>query len=458
MNRLHNSGYCKQSPRSAAAKTTGTYSDWYDQANQNFTTGTSLGYYNLIFPDSNLYDATNSIHVRTHGMGNSFDPTDSSYFDFSVNSSALVTPVGHAMRQTNQIYTIDSYYAPIQYLRHDASSNDSLILEFVVASNWTNDSGAYNLRFNASAGNAVMCHDSTPRFSTIHYNSGQRTGYTLNPYINDCYFDSVFAPKQRYAFALNSTTYGDTDANGYLLLGALPGNMLNYTTGSAITTHAGLYSLPITPITIDPTTGLNPHLVAFISFKSGHAGNTYPFNTNVSSANLIKTFTEDPSGIGSWFMQSSHNATNGYGGSYQSGCVVYNTQRYTDTFFTWPVGKHEILIPGWAFTGPGYVVTEQGYHVTWTGVASGVTTTNEVFNVNAYPNPANNVLNVTFDQSQANETTVSLTNMIGQVVATRVHVTDGKATFNTAALPSGMYIYSIQAGGENTTGHVVIAH
>ncbi len=71
------------------------------------------------------------------------------------------------------------------------------------------------------------------------------------------------------------------------------------------------------------------------------------------------------------------------------------------------------------------------------------------------PNPANDELNITLtDNTPA---TITLTNMLGQVVASQ-NVTIGHTTINTSALPAGMYVYTLSANGGRTTGRVVVAH
>ncbi len=83
-----------------------------------------------------------------------------------------------------------------------------------------------------------------------------------------------------------------------------------------------------------------------------------------------------------------------------------------------------------------------------------------ITSVNAFPNPANNQLNIPFSLGGSTDVTVTLTNMIGQVVATQsmTNVSEGTAVFNTVSLPQGVYTYTLNASGGRTTGSVVIAH
>lgn len=85
---------------------------------------------------------------------------------------------------------------------------------------------------------------------------------------------------------------------------------------------------------------------------------------------------------------------------------------------------------------------------------------NNINNACAMPNPTCDILNVNFSLAQASDVTVSLINMIAQVVATQNvdKCASGKATFNTSALPAGMYIYKVQANGAQTVGKVLIEH
>jgi hypothetical protein len=82
-----------------------------------------------------------------------------------------------------------------------------------------------------------------------------------------------------------------------------------------------------------------------------------------------------------------------------------------------------------------------------------------LLNAKAYPNPANNELNIPVTLMNAADVHVSLTNAMGQVVASQTvkNITSGKAVFNTASLCSGIYFYTVEAGGERKTGRVTIA-
>ncbi len=78
----------------------------------------------------------------------------------------------------------------------------------------------------------------------------------------------------------------------------------------------------------------------------------------------------------------------------------------------------------------------------------------------ALPNPASTEVKINFTQAAPVDATVTITNMVGQVVASQTvsATTNGSATFNTAHLASGMYLYNVIANGERTTGRLTIAH
>jgi len=80
--------------------------------------------------------------------------------------------------------------------------------------------------------------------------------------------------------------------------------------------------------------------------------------------------------------------------------------------------------------------------------------------VNVYPNPADGKVAVSFHLKNSAAVNVSLTNAMGQVVATEKvgAAFNGTAVFNTASLPSGVYFYTVEANGQRETGRVAVTH
>ncbi len=95
------------------------------------------------------------------------------------------------------------------------------------------------------------------------------------------------------------------------------------------------------------------------------------------------------------------------------------------------------------------------------GVVVGVNdVVNTISRVQAYPNPAAEELNVQFAVTGNADVSVTLSNVIGQVVATRNfgNVLKGKATFDTRTLPPGVYVCTVSSGGERYTSRVAVSH
>ncbi len=133
-------------------------------------------------------------------------------------------------------------------------------------------------------------------------------------------------------------------------------------------------------------------------------------------------------------------------------------------------GWTNLYVPNWAWSSSGtstgafyWQYPDVGFHIVCSGcsnVPMDVKQTASVTEINAVPNPANNELNITFSLVRASEVKISLINMLGQTVASQqiANTVSGKATFNTSALPAGLYTYTLKANGETSTGRVVIAH
>lgn len=82
--------------------------------------------------------------------------------------------------------------------------------------------------------------------------------------------------------------------------------------------------------------------------------------------------------------------------------------------------------------------------------------------INAYPNPANTNLTVSFEAKVADDARVSITNTLGQNITEQkiTGKTTGQKTanFNIANLANGVYFYTVEIGGARTTQRFVVAH
>jgi len=78
-----------------------------------------------------------------------------------------------------------------------------------------------------------------------------------------------------------------------------------------------------------------------------------------------------------------------------------------------------------------------------------LTVTEYTLNQN-YPNPFNPVTQITFDIVESGPVTLTIFNPVGQVVTTLVNntMTAGRHTiaFDAGSLPTGMYLYRLEAG------------
>lgn len=81
----------------------------------------------------------------------------------------------------------------------------------------------------------------------------------------------------------------------------------------------------------------------------------------------------------------------------------------------------------------------------------------------AFPNPANTQLNVPVSVSETATVTVSITNLLGQVVATQNlgSMNAGQketAVFNTTSLSAGVYLYTVEANGQRVSNRFSVSH
>jgi Secretion system C-terminal sorting domain len=414
-----------------AAKTTASlHSDWYnlwdEMVDSTSTTAPhSYLYYWDVAPDSNIFDLSGFFppyHIYVHGMGMSFDPSDSAYYYHPFN--VAYQPSAPFLYYVP--YELDSFWVPGIYQRNDTTSTivDSLIVEFLVSQiGATPDSGAYNLQTTSADTIYRPCTaDRRPRFATPRY---FRTA-------DEC-IDPVLTKTvhQRYAFPLTSA--------------------------DAFTYNTTKFNLPV-PITVNP----GRYLTSYVYFKPQV---TYPLGTVHSSANYYWLYAGEPNGLSTWFPQSARNTSIGYPGSHQGGLIATNQIRYSDLGFTW--AGHNVLLPNYAYARPGanpppgFSVPHMAFHINWSPDALSIKTTgNNLLSANAFPVPSSGIVYINYELQSPANAQVTLSNMLGQVVDARntEQSNNGSVTFNVSLLPAGIYIYTVEADGQRTTGRIVVAH
>jgi len=79
--------------------------------------------------------------------------------------------------------------------------------------------------------------------------------------------------------------------------------------------------------------------------------------------------------------------------------------------------------------------------------------------VSAFPNPANDVLNVNITLNNNEKVTISMFNTLGQTVITEnrnLNAGSNNIQLNTSNLEAGVYMVTVTAGNSTTTSRIVV--
>jgi hypothetical protein len=223
-------------------------------------------------------------------------------------------------------------------------------------------------------------------------------------------------------------------------------------TMQADTTAAGYLAKFLNGIALPTPMNVAPGeiVVAWVSFKSGV---NYPLGTIETSANTIRMYTADVSGVG--------NAPKQTVGSYEAGLLAVDNNKYEpiDSAIIGYQG-HNLVVPSVAYLADGFT-HRFAFHVDCpTCPVLNVADINTDIVVSAYPNPAADEVRVPFTLKTAADVNVTLSNVMGQVVKSQNMGSTAKAeaVFSTSNLPNGVYIYTVEANGQRQTGRVVVSH
>ncbi len=319
----------------------------------------------------------------------------------------------------NDAYKVDSVYTYCVYGRNPnkASVVDTLIWSAV----YGNGRGTNMPIFYFSS--LVPVFGDTVRFAGIRYDS---TTYTATS-------DSGGAAVLTYKMPLTVASLDDTDQNGFQRFGWAPN--LNVPAGDLMGVTVTFKSGDNTYVPYQDTAfvgSLDPNE----PFKFNMIRPLYFYEKNSAGKN-IPTYTR---------------------GNYNAGMF-----KYLPDVGNWQ-GDY---IPLWAF-GSNEATMQWPYmdfKLSCT-TCSSVNVSNTAANFElgtARPNPAQAEFSVPVTLKAAGAVSVTLTNPMGQVVATQNlgKVAAGQtatAVFNTSALSNGIYFYTVEVGGERTTSRVVVAH
>ncbi len=405
--------------------------DWffYDIAMDAGTASTTAALINA-YPDSNIYfpaGTPSPFYIWAHGVGTSFDPT-SPYFSSAWQPTTSIAP--SILVTSGSSYTIDSIDIAGLYQRvNTIYPDDTLFIDVTYSS----DTGAWNVTYKSSQlvtfgiiPTPVNPWDTTWTITDAYYNWSTNSIEPTNT-----------TPVFRFTKVLNAAAAIDTDVTSGLNEWKFPA------TGTpAVSLTAGRSWPMVVPA--------GKKVVAYAHFASGHA---YPLGTANTACNMWRHFSEDFALAPLETFLHDQNC-----GLISSTDDRYNTTNASHLNLSGG-GTAPILTSTYFYTAPIQVHNPwYGFHVTCAGCfLTEVANTNLISGVTAQPNPAGNTITITYTTTQNASGTATLTNMLGQVVATKKAVGD-RVDFNVASLPNGIYVYNLEINGQRTSGRVVVAH
>jgi hypothetical protein len=396
----------------AANKTTAGGEDWFYMPGILSSAQSKL-FYNVMYPDSNVVysGSSGNVNVFMHGMGRSFDPTDSSYFSETTSQGAVqdADQIPSFRVTAGNAYTIDSIAFLGKYMR-TTNNDDTLYLQVTKTLRSSNTVfGIYGLTFTTSG----------EHFGTTMYNNA-----------NNNMSDSIPSTSvQTIKIVLDAAFFADTSTAG--------GGRSNRTgNGIALTT----------PLTLNA----GEVAIAYVNFKSSV---NHPLGTTVANANTFRMYTWDFRGTDADPIQNKN--------SFEAGLVATNQLKYFPYTSGYAYTGHQVLIPHVAYTTEG-LYTDFAFHVKCTTcpTLNVATVKGNILSANAYPNPAAAEVRVPFTLKAAADVNVTITNTVGQVVKSQNmgNTTKGEAVISVSDIANGVYFYTVDADGQRQTGRVVVNH
>ena len=166
--------------------------------------------------------------------------------------------------------------------------------------------------------------------------------------------------------------------------------------------------------------------------------------------------------VGRYMFTDYDGLSGAYNGeNTDKGSIVTHIFTYTIP----PEFNHENMHIVSAFTAPPGVVNNANSTTIEEAVANGLPTSNIDLeldsNIDVYPNPFNNIVNIELNFSTPQEVRMEVNDAVGSLIATRNYGTiSGNQifTFDGTALNSGIYYLKMYSGDKFTTKRVIVSH
>jgi hypothetical protein len=468
----------------AGARTTGISGGrWYSyirciDANLGFIfypfSGPSTAlYWGPLWWDSTIrYRYSNGLGSNTlAGVCNTFDPIR--YYEY--NDPTVVDVNNNPLLDTSQIaitsdvsYTVDSISVRAAYIRSVVRSNAIVDTLFVAVAPEKND-----VYYDTGGATGFP----TPQPDWIHHNGGSDNPNGVNNADTN-----VLGPQAYYCdVAHRAVDKDNSDPNAVVTIDTILLTPAAYGHFPDLVSHPGqeydtlsFYTFPIRggAGNIIPA---GQHFSVSISFKSGDT-----WTPNVDTVGAYSRFCPvfgfeggtSPGWMTYWpDYQTSYHDFNGSSYLDARGRPDYGVRYpYTDHSGVPKKWLNEFVYQDFNNSGPGQGDPEQyvfiDAHISCNNcrTVGQVLAVNNVHNIStslqAYPNPANDRVTISFTLVSAANVKVSLSNAFGQVVETHNigNVTKAATTFYTSAFAAGIYFYTVEANGQRSVGKFVIAH
>ena len=414
---------------------------WYSYVNDifNVNVATTANLLDNLWNDTSSIDGYMSSSVPTYynnsqvSVALGFQPWVSAW------NSPIDFPGEIAMTTTNA-YTIDSVVVLGTYGRKIGTTyNDTLTFAFVSGDGSTG-SNMPTGTFSSGPSFIHVGHDSINNRAGNFPKITTSTGKTATPltYPSSAVYKFLLTPTDTVSYGnmTNNQIYPRTASTAHPR--AVPDPVISYAVPAG-----SMAAMSVSFKSGSPTYPSFPgrDTVEYADGTYKHGGFTMLINFAVSSGTtaIVPPVITGDNNFG--YSKREVNDGNGWDGDY-----LPHTAWLGASSLQYPIINYHIQCPTCATTGTGSLKTEN----------VSVTTS-----VNAYPNPANNEVTIAFLLNQKSTASVTLSNLVGQVISTQSmeNVSGGNFVFGTTNLANGVYLYTFQANnGERTTGRIVVSH